>query len=67
MAMLFLKVVGRILAALTYVVDTWKSIGLLDEVGESNLRTKNISFQDEVVQISLLLARFKLLMLFEAV
>jgi hypothetical protein len=67
MAMLFLKVVGRILVALTYVVDTWKSIGLLDEVGESNLRTKNISFQDEVVQISLLLARFKLLMLFEAV
>jgi hypothetical protein len=47
MAMLFL-IVG-ILVALTYVVDIWKSIGLIDEVGESSLRTISITFQDEVV------------------
>jgi hypothetical protein len=47
MAMLFL-IVG-ILVALTYVVDIWKTIGLIDEVGESNLRTISITFQDEVV------------------
>jgi hypothetical protein len=47
MAMLFL-IVG-IIVALTYVVDTWKSIGLIDEVGQSSLRTINITFQDEVV------------------
>jgi hypothetical protein len=47
MAMLFL-IVG-IIVALTYVVDTWKSIGLIDEVGESNLMTINITIEDEVV------------------
>jgi hypothetical protein len=47
MAMLFL-IVG-IIVALTYVVDTWKSIGHIDEVGASSLRTRSITFQDEVV------------------
>jgi hypothetical protein len=47
MAMLLL-IVG-IIVALTYVVDTWKSIGLIDEVGDSNLRTISITSQDEVV------------------
>jgi hypothetical protein len=45
MAMLFLKVVW-IIVALTYVVDTWKSIWLIDKVGESNLKTINITFED---------------------
>jgi hypothetical protein len=48
MAMLFLKVVW-IIVALTYLVDTWKSIWLIDKVGESNLRTINLTFEDEVV------------------
>jgi hypothetical protein len=48
MAMLFLKIVW-IIVALTYVADTWKSIWLIDEVRESNLRTINITFDDEMV------------------
>jgi hypothetical protein len=48
MAMLFLKIVW-IIVALTYVADTWKSIWLIDEVCESNLRTINITFDDELV------------------
>ncbi len=48
MAMLVLKVVWK-LVALGYVVDTWKSIWLIDEVGQSNLMTINITIEDEVV------------------
>ncbi len=48
MAMLVLKVVWK-LVALGYVVDKWKSIWLIDEVGQSNLMTINITIEDEVV------------------
>jgi hypothetical protein len=48
MAMLFLKIVW-IIVALTYVADNWKTIWLIDEVHVSNLRTINITFDDEMV------------------
>jgi hypothetical protein len=48
MAMLFLKIVW-IIVALPYVADTWMSFWLIDEVHESNLRTINITFDDEMV------------------
>jgi hypothetical protein len=48
MAMLFLKIVW-IIVALTDVADTWKSIWLIDEVRETNLRTINITFDGEMV------------------
>jgi hypothetical protein len=47
-AMLFLKIVW-IIVALTYVADTWMSFWLIDEVHESNLRTNNITFDNEMV------------------
>jgi hypothetical protein len=48
MAMLFLKIVW-IIVALTYVADMLKSIWLRDEVHGSNLRTSNITFDNEMV------------------
>jgi hypothetical protein len=48
MAMMFLKIVW-IIVALTYVADTQKSIWLIDEVRESNVRIINITFDDEIV------------------
>jgi hypothetical protein len=48
MAKLFLKVIW-IIVVLTYVVDTRKGIWLIDVVGETNLRTINITFEDEVL------------------
>ncbi len=48
MAMLFLKIVW-IIVALTYVTDTQKSIWLIDEVRESNVRIINITFDDEII------------------
>ncbi len=48
MAKLFLKVIW-IIVVLTYVVDMRKGIWLIDVVGETNLRTINITFEDEVL------------------
>jgi hypothetical protein len=48
MAKLFLKVIW-IIVVLTYVVDMRKGIWLIDVVGEINLRSINITFEDEVL------------------
>ncbi len=48
MPILCLKIVW-IIVALTYAGDTRKSSWLIDEVRESNVRTINITFDDEMV------------------
>jgi hypothetical protein len=65
--MAMLSLIVGIIVALTYVGDTWKSIGSLMKLVSLIWGPLALPFKMKWFQISLLLARFKLLMLFEAV